>query len=70
MAILTRFSQVAGWKNLDGRCLQRLEASETPLGAASGSPPPQSDQRRFFSRQDTRGNSRHPGRALHEIGYV
>ena len=29
-------------KNLEGRCLQRLEASETPLGAASGSPPTQS----------------------------
>jgi hypothetical protein len=26
-------------KNLEGRCLQRLEASETPLGAASDSPP-------------------------------
>jgi hypothetical protein len=25
-------------KNLEGRCLQRLEASDTPLGAASGSP--------------------------------
>jgi pimeloyl-ACP methyl ester carboxylesterase len=27
-----------GRKNLEGRCLQRQEASETPLGAASGSP--------------------------------
>jgi hypothetical protein len=26
-------------RNLEGRCLQRLEASETPLGAASDSPP-------------------------------
>src|SRR5271157_1035011 len=25
--------------DLEGRCLQRLEASETPLGAASDSPP-------------------------------
>jgi hypothetical protein len=29
-------------RNLEGRCLQRLEASETPLGAASDSPPLQS----------------------------
>jgi hypothetical protein len=26
-------------RNLEGRCLQRLEASQTPPGAASDSPP-------------------------------
>src|SRR5580704_5529446 len=34
---------LGGTPNLEGRCWQRLEASETPLGAASGSPPAQSD---------------------------
>jgi hypothetical protein len=33
-------------QNLEGRCLQRQEASETPRGAASGSPP---RRRRFHS---------------------
>ena len=27
------------WSSLEGRCLQRLEASETALGVASNSPP-------------------------------
>src|SRR5271157_620505 len=33
---------------LEGRCLQRLEASQTPLGAESDSPPPRSGQRDFL----------------------
>src|ERR1700738_1470158 len=41
-------------RNLEGRCLQRLEAFETPLGVASDSPPAQSSQRRFFSRIEVR----------------
>jgi len=36
--------------NLEGRCSQRLEASETPLEAASDSLPAQSGQRRLFNR--------------------
>jgi hypothetical protein len=38
-------------RNLEGRCLQRLEASETPLGAASDSPPLQSPARGGFSAE-------------------
>jgi hypothetical protein len=40
-------------KSLEGRCLQRLEASETPLGAASGSPPPQSVHYDEHDHQET-----------------
>jgi hypothetical protein len=40
-------------RNLEGRCLQRLEASETPLGAASDSPPLQSPARGGFSAEST-----------------
>ena len=36
-------------RNLEGHCLQRLEVSETSLGAASDSPPLQSCQSRFFA---------------------
>ena len=43
----------AGLGMLEGRCLQRLEASETPLGAASGSPPPQSVHYDEHDHQET-----------------
>ena len=41
-------------KNLEGRCLQRLEASETPLGAPQATPlQGQFGQSGFFSRIDS-----------------
>ena len=40
-------------KSLEGRCLQRLKASETPLGAASDSPPGANPARAGFSPKPT-----------------
>jgi len=40
-------------EKLGGRCLQRLDASETPLGAASDSPPGPIRPVRFFSGIDS-----------------
>jgi hypothetical protein len=34
------YEAVDAWRNLEGRCLQRLEASETPPGAAASDSPP------------------------------